>query len=224
MAKVNYRGVILDSRTARMMDIVALRTQPKIVPTQGSFSTDVKASGHTHDGSGAIDLSVKGLTNPRANSIVKVMRQVGFAAWHRLKSDGFDIAHIHGIAVDSPGLSPAAANQVDQLRNGEDGLKNAGPDPHAGMHLPVISFETFLAKTNTGAVVDLSDVIAQVTKTGEVTAAVSAALVAMGLEPTRAGYAQVQQILGFSGQGADGIPGGRSLRRLGDAFGFTVKL
>ena len=73
MARVVWRGVTLDSRTARMMDVVALRTRPKIIPTQGSFS-DFAPSGGTHRGSGAIDLSVRGVGNSAVNSIVKVMR------------------------------------------------------------------------------------------------------------------------------------------------------
>jgi hypothetical protein len=144
MAKVEFRGVTLDSRTARMMEVVAMRTGPKISPTQGTFNTSVDASAGTHSGAGAIDLSVKGLDTPRVNGIVKVMRQVGFAAWHRLASEGPWPAHIHGIAVNAPGLSPAAAKQVAALRRGRNGLANDGLDRHRNMNLPVITFEQFL--------------------------------------------------------------------------------
>jgi hypothetical protein len=104
----------------------------------------VEASANTHRGAGAIDLSVNGLDTPRVNGIVKVMRQVGFAAWHRLASEGDWPAHIHGIAVDAPGLDPAAARQVAALREGKNGLANDGPDRHRNMNLPVITFEQFL--------------------------------------------------------------------------------
>jgi hypothetical protein len=144
MATVEFRGVTLDSRTAMMMDVVAERTGPKIIPTQGSFNTSVGPSAGTHSGAGAIDLSVNGLDTPRVNGIVKVMRQVGFAAWHRLASEGDWPAHIHGIAVDAPGLSTAAANQVAALRDGKNGLANDGLDRHRNMNLPVITFEQFL--------------------------------------------------------------------------------
>jgi hypothetical protein len=147
MAKVEFRGVTLDSRTARMMEVVAMRTGPKIIPTQGSFNTSVDASAGTHSAAGAIDLSVKGLDAPRVNAIVKVMRQVGFAAWHRLVSEGPWPAHIHGIAVNAPGLSTAAAKQVAALRRGRNGLANDGLDRHRNMNLPVITFEQFLADT-----------------------------------------------------------------------------
>jgi hypothetical protein len=224
MAKVIFRGVTLDSRTARMMDVVALRARPKIVPTQGSFSTSVKASGGTHSGSGAIDLSVRRLDDPRVNAIVKLMRQVGFAAWHRLVSDGFKAPHIHGIAVDAPGLSDQAAQQVASLRRGRNGLKSQALDPHRDMKLPVIAFEKFLADTRTGEVVDVSQLAAAVSASGQITGPVAKALVFMNLPATRQGYTKVQEILGFSGSAADGLPGHHSLARLGDAFGFEVKL
>jgi len=224
MAKVEFRGVTLDSRTARMMDVVAMRTGPKIIPTQGSFSTSVAASAGTHSGAGAIDLSIRGLDTPRVNGIVKVMRQVGFAAWHRLVSDGFSVAHIHGIAVNAPGASAGAAKQVAALRLGRNGLANNGLDPHRNMNLAVIAFEKFLTDTNTGAIADLSDLQAQVRNTGRITGVVAGALAAMNLPATREGYKRVQLILGFTGADADGIPGKTSLGRLGDAFGFRIRL
>jgi hypothetical protein len=224
MATVNFRGVTLDSRTARMMDVVALRTRPKIIPTQGSFSTSVTASAGTHSGAGAIDLSVRGLDAPHVNAIVKVMRQVGFAAWHRLVSEGPWPVHIHGIAVNAPGLSTSAAKQVAALRRGRNGLANDGLDRHRNMNLPVIAFEKFLTDTNTGAIVDLSDLQAQVRNTGRITGIVGRAMAAMNLPATRDGYKRVQQILGFTGADADGIPDKTSLSRLGDAFGFRIEL
>jgi hypothetical protein len=223
MANVVFRGVTLDSRTARMMDVVALRVRPKIVPTQGSFSTAVDKSKGTHAGAGAIDLSIKGLDDPRVNSIVKLMRQIGFAAWHRTESDGFT-PHIHGIAVGAPGLSPEAADQVVSLRNGRNGLKNQSLDPHRGMKLPVISFEQFLKNSNTGEVVDLSELRAKTQSTGQIVGIAGRAMIQMGLPATRDNYKKVQNILGFFGpSAADGLPGLVSLSRLGDAFGFTVK-
>lgn len=221
MARVAWRGVTVDSRTARMMDVVALRTGPKVVPTQGSFSNFGPSAG-THSGSGAIDLSVNGLATPSINSIVKVMRQVGFAAWHRFPSRGPWGAHIHAIAVKAPGLSDAAARQVAALRRGRNGLANNKLDRHRNMGLPVIAFEKFLDVPNK-PVVDLSDLIKQVKETGLITGPVARALEEMDAPATRDGYRRVQRILGFTGDDADGIPGDKSLRRLGDAFGFSVR-
>jgi len=204
-----------------MMDVVALRTRPRIVPTQGSFSS-VPASAKTHMGSGAIDLSVRGLGESSINSIVKVMRQVGFAAWHRLPSEGPWPAHIHAIAVNAPELHPQAASQVASLRRGRNGLANNGLDRHRNMGLPVIAFERFLAVPNKPTV-DLSNLVAEVNQTGRITGVVARALARMEAPATRDGYRLVQRILGFTGADADGIPGDRSLRRLGDAFGFNVR-
>jgi hypothetical protein len=149
-----------------MMEVVAERTGPKIIPTQGSFNTSVDASAGTHSAAGAIDLSVKGLDTPRVNGIVKVMRQVGFAAWHRLASEGPWPAHIHGIAVNAPGLSTAAANQVAALRRGRNGLANDGLDRHRNMNLPVITFEEFLADTNMEDDVTVEELLGTTINTG----------------------------------------------------------
>ena len=90
------------------------------------------------------------------------------------------------------------------------------------MALPVIAFEKFLDVPNKPTV-DLSDLVAQVKQTGRITGVVARALAAIEAPATRDGYRRVQRILGFTGADADGIPGERSLRRLGDAFGFSVR-
>jgi hypothetical protein len=102
-------------------------------PLQGSWSGSVGASAGTHSGAGAIDLDARRLTTDQRVQLATVMRQVGFAAWVRGPdgwAGGFDTWHVHGIAVGATGLSPAAADQVDDYRAGRDGLARNGPDYH----------------------------------------------------------------------------------------------
>lgn len=143
MAAVTFRGHRADPRSVRMIRAAEAVGGPLTI-TQGSYSRSVGASAGTHSGGGAFDFSVRGLTNAQINRRVAALRTVGFAAWHRLPSQGPWPAHIHAIAVGCTDLSPQAARQVTALRNGRDGLADNGPDPHRGLGLPVVTFEHYL--------------------------------------------------------------------------------
>lgn len=113
-----------------MMDEVARLTPhlPTIVPTQGSYNGGgVAASAGTHDGGGAIDVSVDNMSDAQRQELVLIMRQVGWAAWLRTPSQGFAY-HVHGIATGCPDLSTGAANQVRDYINGLNGLAGKGRD------------------------------------------------------------------------------------------------
>ncbi len=116
--------------------------------TQGSYSNLVSASFGTHDGGGAVDISVRNTTDwsvrDDVDEMIYALRVAGFAAWLR-EADVFypdSPIHIHAIAVGDQELSDAARAQIDgdegYLR-GLDGLpaEYNGPDadPHGG---PVI--------------------------------------------------------------------------------------
>ncbi len=90
---------------------------------QGSYSTKVKSSSHTHDLGGVVDLNPSG-HDPAP--LVRVLRDVGFAAWHRPKNPSWP-DHIHAVLIDHGHLHPEAANQVLQYRNGRDGLGAKDP-------------------------------------------------------------------------------------------------
>ena len=128
-----WRGVLLDARTADMMDQVAALSGPYIQPSQGSYANGgVAASAGTHDGGGAIDLM--NLTPAQYDDLVVVMRQVGFAAWHRTPAQSDWPHHVHGIAVQPNGewdqgvLSDGAASQVVDYYQGRNGLASGAPD------------------------------------------------------------------------------------------------
>lgn len=112
----------------------------RLAITQGGYNNGyVAASFGTHDGGGAVDLSVR---SPKDFSVLeddipimlRALRLAGFAAWLReagqLGSDS--PIHIHAIAVGDAELSEAARAQIDgefgYLR-GYDGLPQADGIP-----------------------------------------------------------------------------------------------
>lgn len=112
--------------------------------TQGSYTPGLAASFGTHDGGGAVDLSVR---HPQSGAVlyddleamIRALRLAGFAAWVRYEDDLYPGSpiHIHAIAIGDPDLSPAASEQIigpaGYLR-GFDGLPvdPPRPDRHGG--------------------------------------------------------------------------------------------
>lgn len=145
MTRTTWRGVVVDARTAAMLNEVDRLTSPELVPTQGSYSTGVSASAGTHSGGGAVDLSVLGMGPTVRDNVIRAMRRVGFAAWYRDPSEGPWGAHIHAVAVGCKDLAPAAVAQVDALRDGRSGLASNGVDRHAGLGVAVTTWEQYQA-------------------------------------------------------------------------------
>lgn len=144
---VNFRGAEINVRTRAMILRAELYLKAAGVPwkfsiTQGSFNHSVSASGGTHDGAGAIDLSVRGPSGayrPYAQvaKAVKALRKAGFAAWSRGFNDGTSFTkHIHGIAIGDKQMSSAARAQVAQYFAGRNGLVNHGLDRDRGVGRP----------------------------------------------------------------------------------------
>ena len=87
--------------------------------TQGSYSTGVSASFGTHDGGGAVDLSVlrEGTYTVLWDDIgplLRALRVAGFAAWLREYGELYADSpiHTHAIAIGDMELSPAASEQL----------------------------------------------------------------------------------------------------------------
>ncbi len=88
--------------------------------TQGSYNPGVGASFGTHDGGGAVDISVRSLTDyflifsDDFGEIILALRQAGFAAWVREQNELYSgsALHIHAIAVGDRDLSEAAQIQL----------------------------------------------------------------------------------------------------------------
>lgn len=147
MSHVRWRGVTVDDRTAAMLNEADKLLGPNISfePTQGSYSTSVDASAGTHSGGGAVDIHVSGFSAATIQKIVQIMREVGFAAWHRLPSEGPWGEHVHAIAIGCKDLSAAAAHQVQELKAGQNGLANHHADTYHGPKVSIVTWEQYEA-------------------------------------------------------------------------------
>lgn len=100
----------------------------QLILTQGSYNTSVKASGNTHAKGGAADFSTRKLTAEQKRRAVLELRKAGMFASLRTADQGDWVEHIHGVVVDHPYLSQAAADQIVDYRAGRNGLANNGRD------------------------------------------------------------------------------------------------
>lgn len=146
MAIVTVDGKRTNKRTAFMLREAERLSGPMLV-TQGSYNRGgVAASGGTHDGGGALDLSVRGLSRKQINRRVRALRTVGFAAWYRPALPGVWGPHIHAVAMGTRDLAPLARLQVLDYKRGRSGLRGHGPDMHRKMHVPVQTWEQYKRK------------------------------------------------------------------------------
>jgi hypothetical protein len=155
--RVWVNGSQLDARTLAMLDHAqALYSAQggvidfRLAITQGSYTGGaLAASFGTHDGGGAVDLSVRSrvdwsVMGGEIEPMIRALRVSGFAAWLRDTGELYPDSpiHIHAIAVGDRELSEAARAQIDgtfgYLR-GFDGLPQPNgiprPDRYGG---PVI--------------------------------------------------------------------------------------
>ncbi len=143
---VKVNGVALNARTLAMLQQANAIYGGQIdlagaAITQGSYNSTNVASFGTHDGGGAVDLSVlqPGTWNVLYDdipSILHALRVAGFAAWLRDFDELYPGSpiHIHAIAIGDKELSPAALEQVSGefgYFHGYDGLipQFGGPKP-----------------------------------------------------------------------------------------------
>lgn len=132
--RVSYSGQTVNARTLEMLQVANRLAKGFGVPTpldvvQGSYNAGgVAASAGTHDGGGAVDISVNNMNATQYNNAVKALRMAGFAAWYRSPSEGDWPAHIHGIAIGDRESSAGAKDQVTSYFAGGDGLAGSGKD------------------------------------------------------------------------------------------------
>lgn len=154
MGRVTWRGVVVDDRTAEMLEELAANTGSIYInPTQGSYSGSVSASAGTHDGCGAVDLMHYSWSVADYDTVVREARKVGFAAWHRTPQQANWPRHCHLIAVQKGGkndrgcLSSGAHNQVVSYFNGRNGLASNAPDDGPRTHVGV-TWESYQKENN----------------------------------------------------------------------------
>ena len=119
---------ILNLRTLAMLDHAQalysaqggiIRLRPAVM--QGGYNNGwVAASFGTHDGGGAVDLSVRDLQTGQVlegeiEPLVMALRTAGFAAWLRDTDELYDgsVIHIHAVAIGDAEISESARAQVD---------------------------------------------------------------------------------------------------------------
>lgn len=148
-------GALLNARTVAMLDQAqalyntwgGTQVNFRLAITQGSYNPGgVAASFGTHDGGGAVDISVRSLADwsvmtDEIPAMIRALRVAGFAAWLRDTDELYpgSIIHIHAIAVGDQEHAEAARAQIDgpfgYLR-GFNGLPTVSgiplPDRHGG--------------------------------------------------------------------------------------------
>ncbi|OZM75231.1 peptidoglycan-binding protein [Amycolatopsis antarctica] len=138
--KTSMDGQAVNTRTADMLKAAEKRAGIDFSVTQGSYNAGgVGGSAGTHDGGGAVDLSVSGISDKTA--AVKALREVGFAAWHRTADQGDWSPHIHAIAISDTDMSPEAQAQAGDYYKGLDGLAGHGKDD--GPQVKKVTWEEF---------------------------------------------------------------------------------
>lgn len=124
-APTTHDGKRVDEITHQALLVAEKRLGYPLTITQGSYNAGgVAASAGTHDGGGVVDLAPYDWRRK-----VRVLREIGFAAWHRTPAQGPWPEHIHAVLIGNRKLAPAAARQVDSYRAGRDGLAGNALDP-----------------------------------------------------------------------------------------------
>jgi hypothetical protein len=129
-AKVGRDGETIAARLDQILDIATFALGREFRVTQGSYTGSVDQSGGTHDGGGAVDISVLNpeLSTAERNDLVLVLRELGCAAWLRSPAQGDWPYHIHAIDSGATDASGQAKGQVTDYNNGRNGLASNGPD------------------------------------------------------------------------------------------------
>ncbi|PWR11185.1 peptidoglycan-binding protein [Micromonospora acroterricola] len=140
---VTLRGAQVNTRTRSMLLEAERLLGAQLTITQGSYSSSTPASAGTHDGGGALDLSVSGMTSTYRTTVVRQLRRVGFAAWLRTPSQGDWPYHIHAIALADTDQSAGAQHQAGDYYLGLNGLANRGADDGPAV-TPKVSWEEYL--------------------------------------------------------------------------------
>src|SRR5699024_4966479 len=136
MAKKKYarswwRGIQVDNYMILGLETAEKKAGFRFRYTQGGYNAGgVTASAGTHDGGGAVDIDVRGMSRATINKIVNSLRKSGWAAWYRPYIANLWIAHIHAIQLGNARASSGAKHQIREYKAGRNGLANYGPDTH----------------------------------------------------------------------------------------------
>src|SRR5690349_16423077 len=138
MKRTTVDGKTLNERTARMLALWQFNSLTDFYVVQGSYNKGgVPASAGTHDGGGALDISVYGMDLAEQKRHVKQGRLAGFMAYHRVALPGVWNPHIHAGALGDPEASSGLRTQFAQYRAGQDALADHKPDPDPRVRIRV---------------------------------------------------------------------------------------
>lgn len=129
MKRTTVDGKTLNQRTADMLALWQFNALQDFYVVQGSYNAGgVKASAGTHDGGGALDISVYGMDLKEKKWVVKQGRLAGFMAYYRPTLPGVWNEHIHAGALGDPEASAGLRAQFADYRAGRNALADDGPD------------------------------------------------------------------------------------------------
>ncbi len=135
-ARCTWRNKSFDNRTVSALQWAEkryLRRAPLLrkhwVIAQGSYNDTVGVSGGTHDGGGAVDISVSNMTERQRKATVHWLKRAGFSVWFRPALPGKWGPHIHAILLGHRTASPEAKWQMQSYLDHRNGLANNAYDP-----------------------------------------------------------------------------------------------
>jgi peptidoglycan hydrolase-like protein with peptidoglycan-binding domain len=141
-ARLRRNGYVVNARTQAMLTEAERLLGFRLVLRQGSYNPGgVRTSAGTHDGGGVVDIAVTGRSAATRTAVVRVLREVGFAAWVRKPSQGHWRLHIHAAAINDTDLSSQAQHQTGDYYLGLNGLANRGRDN--GPRIPIHTWEEY---------------------------------------------------------------------------------
>lgn len=134
--QLNLRTLAMLDHAQTLLAAAGGRVRLRDALMQGSYNAGgVAASFGTHDGGGAVDLSVRDRVDRRVLAdeiplLLAALRTAGFAAWLRDTGELYPGSpiHIHAIAVGDRDLSPAARAQIDGPQGYLRGYNGLPPD------------------------------------------------------------------------------------------------
>lgn len=147
-ARVTFRGKLLDLATATALREAEARLGYELTIVQGIGGAT--ASAGTHTNGRAVDLADWDHVRK-----VRVLRDLGFAAWYRPELPGVWGPHIHAVCIfenrsNTKGIAWAAFAQIAKYDRGEDGLADPptrDPNPYRPSPAAVYTLREFREDT-----------------------------------------------------------------------------
>lgn len=128
-ARSTFHGKTLDNATIAALKVAEKRLGYELTITQGGFNAGgVAASAGTHDFGRVVDLAAFDWQNK-----LRVLKNLGFAAWYRPFRPGLWGAHIHAVLIfpnrtDRKGIADSAWRQIAPFDKVLDGLVSGARD------------------------------------------------------------------------------------------------